>query len=509
MKFKLYNQNQAMLLPPSLVECLPPDHCCFIINDIVDHLDLSEIEKPYTEEGAPAYNPRMVIKIIFYAYTKGIRSSRKIEVAIDDSIALRYLAANQHLDHGTINLFRKNQLSKLPDIFAQIVILAAKLGLANFSSISVDGTKIKAAASKNNLMTKEEIAKLKAKIETFLSEAEKVDAEEDKEFGNKRGYDQIPEHLADPKTRKREIEKLQKKLTDIEEASQEIDRKQHQAEKLAKAEMNKTNSKTSNTTDPDSALMKMKDGSFKMAYNCQIVTANQFIAAYDVTTDPSDTHSLQSMVGQAEDNTKQKIDDAKADPAYFNQENITFLKDKKIEAFIPDTRKREDEKKDKENTASRFDRKNFEYHQKKDEFSCPEGKRLILKKKNKDGTKEYRGTQCHDCPFKSECTRGTARFITMNFKLDKLTKEMRFKLNTPEGKKKYAKRFGDVEPAFGNIKHNLGFTEFLCRGKEMALRELGLISTAHNLTKIFFGLKRKQIKRENINWESQMITQTT
>ena len=155
MKFMNYDQAQSFLLPPSLAECLPEDHISFVINDTVDHLDLSSIEKDYVEEGHPAYHPRMMVKLLFYAYSQGVRSSRKIENKTNEDIAFRYLTANKHIDHGTVNLFRKNHLSELPTIFAQIVLITSKLGLADLTDISLDGTKIKAQASKTNLFTKE------------------------------------------------------------------------------------------------------------------------------------------------------------------------------------------------------------------------------------------------------------------------------------------------------------------------------------------------------------------
>lgn len=272
-----------MLLPPSLVECLPDDHLCFTINDIVENLDISLIENSYKEMGAPAYNPKMLLKIIFYAYSQGLRSFRKIENGLTENIAFRYLAANNHMDHGTISLFRKNHLKELPTIFAQIVILASSLGLADFSDISIDGTKIKASASKKNLFNKDEIKKITNKMKEIISEAEVVDKEEDKRFAGSRGYNQAPEHLSDPKIRKAKISKLQKRLINLTQANQEIDDKQEKAQRLGQKETEKT--------------------------------------------------------------TQKKIKEAKADSAYFTKDNLNFLKDNGAEAFIPDTLKESEEKK--------------------------------------------------------------------------------------------------------------------------------------------------------------------
>lgn len=522
MKFMHYDQNQTYLLPPSLVECLPEDHICFVVNDVVNNIDLKEIENGYTEEGHPAYNPRIMIKILFYGYLQGTRSSRKLENKTYEDISFRYLTGNAHLDHGTINLFRQKHLLKLSLIFAQIIAAVKSLGLADFSDISIDGTKIKAQASKENLFTKEEIVKIKAKIETFLAESEKIDDEEDKKFGDKRGYNQIPKRLADPKVRREEILKIQKKLTDLDKADKEIDQKQEKAKeedkknsniRKEKREQNKTNNLTSNTTDPESALMKMKDSSFQMAYNVGIAASKQFIAAYDITDDPSDTKSLPDMIKKTEENTKQKVKKIKADSAYFTKGNLTFLRDNQTEAFIPDTLMKSEERKEnkanKDNTENKYDRSNFKYDEKNDQFICPEGKPLKLrrKNKNKNGAKEYKGEKCKDCPFLSLCAKGNTRYLQIDFESEEMRKTMRTKLNTEEGKQKYGERLPEIEPVMASLKCDQNFTEFSCVGKEMALVELGLASTAHNIKKIYFGLKRLGIKRKEIKWDSIMRVQ--
>lgn len=504
--FKPYNQNQIMLLPPSLTECLPDDHLCFTINDIVENLDTSLIENSYQEMGAPAYNPKMLLKIIFYAYSQGSRSSRKIENSLTENIAFRYLAANNHIDHGTISLFRKNHLKQLPTIFAQIVILASSLGLADFSDISIDGTKIKANASKRNLFDKDEIKNITNKMKEIISEAEAIDMKEDKRFAEKRGYNQVPEYLADPKIRKAKIKKLQKRLIDLTKANQEIDDKQKKAQRLGQKETEKTNNQTSNTTDRESSIMKMKDSSFKMAYNCQFTTANQFISAYEVNNDPSDTNSLPVMIEKTEKTTQEKVKQTKADSAYFTKDNLHFLKDNGTEAFIPDTLKESEERKERDNQVSRFNRHRFQYNQKTDQFICPEGKVLKLIKINKNNaSREYRCNDCGQCLFKKLCTKGKARYLEIDFELDKLRSQMRQKLNSPEGKKKYLERLSEIEPVIGNLKHNLGFTEFNCRGQDMARIELGLISTVHNIIKIVKSLEKNKIKLKEIDWSNLMM----
>jgi transposase len=523
MKFMHYDQNQSLLLPPSLAECLPEDHISFVISDVVNNLDLSEVEKGYTEEGHPAYNPKMMIKILFYGYTQGVRSSRKLENKTFEDIAFRYLTANSHLDHGTINLFRKTHLTQLPLIFAQIIAAVQGLGLANFSDISLDATKIKAQASRSNLFTKEEIAKLKAQFESLLSEADKIDTEEDAKFGPERGYNQIPKRLCDPKTRKEEVRKIQKKLAKLDQADKEIDRKQTKAKERISSrtkgrrenrKQGQLNNKTANTTDPEAALMNMKDGSYKMAYNVGITAANQFIAAYDVSASSTDTNSLIDLIKKTERFTKQKVKTTKADSAYFSRNNLAFMEENQTEAFIPDRLIEAMKGKDKGGSfqpANKYHYMHFTFDKKNDQFICPEGKPLKLRQKDMfgDGIKEYRGTDCLACSCRSNCTKGKARHLQIDFRLAQMTKQMRTRLSTAEGKQKYGERIYEIEPVMADIKRNQNFTEFLCRGKTMALIELGLASSAHNLKKIFLELKRQGIKRKEINWGSLLNPQTT
>jgi len=293
-------------LPPDIKEWIPSDHTCFIVNDVVDKLDMDCLENTYSKDGCPAYNPAMLIKIIFYAYAQGVRSSRKIEKMAQENIACRYLSANQCPDHGTINLFRKGHLDDLENLFAQIVILCDGLNIINPTDISIDGSVFKANASKKATYTGEAIVKLKNKIREILNEAERIDKEEDRKFGNKRGYDQMPEKLIDPKTRQEEILKLQRKMKQLREADKEIQRKQRQAKTGEEKKLSRNSSH--NTTDRDANLMKMKNGkTYKPAYNGQIATSKQIILAYDVNDQAADTGLLLPMIEKTENNTGKKV----------------------------------------------------------------------------------------------------------------------------------------------------------------------------------------------------------
>ena len=501
-KFKEYSQSQTMLLPPNITDWIPKDHQCFVINEIIDKLNISCVENTYSDNGASAYDPRMLIKVIFYSYAKGIRSSRKIEDLAHENIVFRYLSANQFPDHGTINLFRKDHLKDLENLFAQVVVLCDGLGIIDPTDVSFDGSIFKASASKKSTYDKETINKLKKKIGEILQEAEQIDEEEDKKYGNKRGYSEMPEKLKDPETRTREIERLQEKMRKLEEADQAIKEKQAKAKTKTEKELNRN--KTYNTTDPEAKLMKMKKGkTYQPAYNGQIATSNQIILAYDVTDDGVDTKLLIPMINKTENNTKKKVEKAKADASYFSKDNIEEITKKEIDAYIPDKAKAIEERQERNNEIPEYDRRNFKYDEKKDEFICPKNKILSFKEMNGE-IKKYLCSDCKNCPVKSQCTKSKNRSININPRFEKYKKEMREKLNSEEGKNKYLERMSDVEPVFGNIIYNQKAGHFLCRGKPMVKREFGLSCLAHNLVKISNWINKNNNNERNTKLETLM-----
>jgi len=497
-KFKPYNQNQIMLLPPCITDWVPKDHSCFVINEIVDTLNIDCIEKTYSDNGASAYNPRMLIKLVFYSYSQGIRSSRKIEDLACESIVYRYLCANQCPDHGTISLFRKEHLNDLEKLFAQIVILCNGLGLVDLTDISIDGSIFKANASKKSTYNQESIAKLQKKIGEILKEAEEIDQEEDKKYGKEKGYNTIPEKIKNPDIRKKEIERLQKKLSKLEVADKVITENQEKVKTNEEKSLSKN--KSYNTTDPDAKLMRMKNKSYQPAFNGQISTSNQLILGYQISDEATDTNLLHPMIEKTQDITGQKVKTVKADAGYFSKKNIEEIEEKQINAYIPDQQKSLEERRERKGEVPAFDRRKFEYDKEQDKFICPQGKRLSLTS-TEQGTKKYTASECQNCKVKAQCTKGKNRQINYNPQLEEYKTQMRKKLNEPEGKNKYQERMSDVEPVFGNITFNQNARNFLCRGKPMVKIEFGLSCLAHNLTKMSNYIKEKRKNGENIQLE--------
>lgn len=223
--------------------------------------------------------------------------------------------------------------------------------------------------------------------------------------------------------------------------------------------------------------MKMKDGSFKAAYNVQLTASKQFIAAYGMNDDSADSRSLPDMVCETEANTKIKAGTIKADAGYFSKSNIEFLENNKINSYIPPLK----------NSGVNNE---FQYDKAKDEFICSQGKRLVFKRMDR-GAKQYWGTGCDGCPKLTECTKMKRKSLNYDFELVQMSKQMERKLKGETGRTKYKERITEIEPVFGDIKQNQEFVSFLCRGKATALVELGLVCIAHNLIKIFHCLENK------------------
>ena len=466
--FIAYNQEQLMLLPLNIVEMIPEDHLVHGVSTLVERLDLSSIYHKYKndEGGRPSYHPLMLIKVIFYAYAIGVRSSRKIAGRLESDVFFMYLAAKQRPDFRTISDFRKDHLEELKELFQQIVVISMALGIAKIGHISIDGTKMRASAGRRKTKSKESLDKLEEEIgkeiEKMLDEAEEIDEKEDRLYGDKRG-DEMPEEL-------RNKEDLIKKIED------------------AKKKLKEKGWKRVNMTDPDSRFMQDADGGIDMGYNTQVAVdeQTQVIVANDVTSEVNDHHQFIPLYEQVVDNTDKKPEEVSADCGYANGKNYMYIEDNKIDAYLPDQMFEKEVDKEGKEKLGRYDRRNFRYNKGKDTFTCPEGKILVFKtNQKKDGIQSriYVGQECSDCKERVECTRGSGRYIKVS-EVDGIIERMREKLLTDQGKKRYKKRLSTAEPVFGNLKKNLGYRDFQLRGLEKVRGEFQLMCIAHNIKKI-------------------------
>lgn len=425
--FHPYDPGQGHLFPAAPRDWMPEGHLAFFISDTIDELDLDAFYARYRgrakDRGNLAYEPRMLLKVLIFSYSQGIFSSRKIAAGIEDLVALRYLAAGNAPGHRTIARFRRENAEHFAQVFAQIVRVAQTAGLVGMGTLAIDGSRVRANASKHKAMSygrmKEADARLSKVIAGILARADGIDEAEDAEFGPDFRGDELPAELQRRETRR----------TRIREAIRELEAEQAQRDEASgrgkgrKKKMERPNGTPPddaqrNFTDSESRIMKTSTVGYEQCFNAQIAVDDeaQIIVATGVTQNAADVHELIPMLDRAEAITDKKARQMLADAGYKSEANFTALESRNISALISLGR-RED-------------------------------------------TRE-----------KAKCA-GPA------------TRRMGQRLASPEERKLFRTRKHIVEPAFGWAKRVLGFRAFSMRGLELATAERDLVCAALNLRRM-------------------------
>jgi transposase len=470
-RFKDYDQNQQFLLPPALQDFIPAEHLARIINEVVETLDLSELYNRYSDMGCTAYHPQMMLKLLFYGYATGERSSRLIANRTCSDVGYMYLAGMQRPDFRTINRFRKDNIDALKGLFVQIVRLCSAMGMVSVGKIAIDGTKLKANASyAKTIKGKDlagEIAAIEREIAGILRESEETDIQEDREQGEDGSVYDVPKELGDR-------QKLKKKL---EEAKKKLEESGH---------------KDINMTDMECRTMLHRGFRPMPSYNGQAAVEEKsgVIVAAAVSDNPADYWGLKAMVEQVEENVGQKPEKVLADSGYDSYENLGYLKEKGISGYIPNQIKQSIQ--NGRLTNVEFDRSKFVYDEKKDVYICPMGKTLRYQKlhyyRGVPGGMVYICDDCPSCPHKEKCTKGKCRMLCINPR-ENLTREMSEKLGAPAGREIYSARKWMIEPVFGDMKHNRNMRELKLRGKTKTAGEFLIMCMTHNIRKIAKRMK--------------------
>ena len=424
--YRPYVPEQDLLLPPSLREWLPEDHLVYFVSDLIDHLDLSAITAVYEgeERGYPPYHPVMLTKVLVYGYCVGVFSSRRIQRRLLEDIPFRVLAAGNEPDFRTIADFRKRHLTALQGFFEQVLHMARDLGAARVWRVALDGSKIKANASKHKAMSYKRMGEkqrqLRDEVKQLLAQAEATDAAEDAEYGADRRGDELPA----------ELQRRESRLKRIREATRAL-KARAKEEAVAKgepAEAAKPDAKAQyNFTDPESRIMKGPDG-FVQAYNAQIaVNEQQLIVGQSVTQETNDKKQLVPMITIIEQQSGDTPTQLLADAGYCSDANLAAIADTPIDAYIST-------------------------------------------RKQKHGERPGRPGPCPRGPLPTTATR-----------VDRMSR----KLHTKVGAAVYAARKAIVEPVIGQIKQARGFRQFLLRGIENVQGEWSLVCTTHNILKLY------------------------
>jgi transposase len=348
--FHAYEPDQSLMFPPSLDDWLPEDHLARFVSDTVDELGLEGLYEKYEKRedgrGQLAYHPRMMLKILFYSYCEGIFSSRKIAKGIESLVALRFLSAGNLPSHRTIARFRLENLEHFERLFVEVVQIATRSGLVKMGTLAIDGTKIKANASKHKSMSygrmKEEEQRLRGEIRRITKLARGIDEAEDAEFGPDFRGDELPEELRRRKDRLRVIREAKQRLEAEQAAEDEAQgRGKHREEtgrgpKLKRPNGVPEDKKQANFTDPDSRIMGDRGKGFQQGYNAQTAVdgKNQIVVAADVTQCAADNGQLVPMTEAAAANTEMDAKRVLADAGYKSEENFQAMETVGIEAHV-------------------------------------------------------------------------------------------------------------------------------------------------------------------------------
>lgn len=427
--YRPYHPNDDLLLPPSLRDWLPENHLAYFVSDVVNQVDLSAMDAVYGNEkrGQPPYDPQMMTKVLVYAYCVGVFSSRRIQRRLVEDIAFRVLAAGNQPDFRTISDFRKIHLATLEGLFEQVLQIALEAGAMKLGRVALDGTKVKANASKHKAMSYDRMVEkekaLKAEVKQLLAQAQAADTEEDARYGKNRSGDELPAELKRREDRIRKIREAKRAVEQRARAKAEAEGKDPKQTRPQPKDQH-------NFTDPESRIMRGADG-FVQAYNAQaaVEPGLQLIVGQTVTQAPNDKEQLTPLITAIEEQSGQRPAKVVADSGYCSEKNLEALEsaenpERRIEGFIATERLQHDE-----------------YKQ-----PCPKG------------------------PLPKNATR---------------VDRMRRKLKTKVGKAVYAARKTIVEPVFGQIKQARGFRQFLLRGITKVRGEWALVCLTHNILKLY------------------------
>lgn len=501
-RFKSYPQHQLYLFPPGLEELIGANHPVRVVNEVIDSIDIDIIIKKYKGGGTTSYHPRMLLKVLVYSYLNNIYSSRRIETSVKENIHFMWLAGMAQPDHHTINRFRSERLRNiLKEVFAQIVMLLAESGHVSLQEIYTDGTKIESAANRYSFVWGRAIKTSKERIKEQLKElwsyTQKVAADE-------KGDDTPPDFdKINSKDVKATIEKIDAALKDTE-VSKEVKQKLNYAKKQWPAKLKQyalqekilADRNSYSKTDKGATFMRMKEdhmknGQLKPGYNAQLSTNNQFVVNYSLHPNPTDTRTLIPHLEQYKQLYHTVPQVQVTDAGYGSEENYQYLHKQGIEAYIKPT---DFDRKQKRNyQPNPFATENLEYDSIKDEYRCPADKPMKriggYRKKEKGGLVKtyalYQARGCSNCPLREACHNQKGnRIIKVNHRGRLLKQQAYERLKTEKGIYYRKQRPVDVEPVFGNIKHNKNFKRFLLRGIDKTEIEWGLLCIAHNLKKL-------------------------
>ena len=497
--YKSYSQNEISLFPPTLDEMVPANHKARVVNAVIDRLDISAIEAQYKAGGTSIYHPRMLLKVITYAYLDNVYSGRRMETLLNENVVYMWLSGMSKPDFRTINLFRSKRLKGVFEgIFTQVVAMLNEEGLVSLDVQYIDGTKIESVANRYTFVWRKRVeknkAKLESKIRTVLAEAEEAVRSEDN------GSDDEQPDEGDLKAR---TESVLRKMDEagIAKGPQRKAVEKVRDEMLPKREEYEGHLETMgdrnsySKTDTDATFMRMKEdhmmnGQTKPGYNVQIATENQFITNYGIFQSPGDQGTLAGHLGSFEQRYGRQSGTVVADSGYGSEQNYEYLIGNGITPFVKYNMFHAEKKRGVRNNIFRVE--NLFYNGELDFYVCPMGQRMehagdetrVSDLGYLSAVSIYKAKCCDGCPMRGRCHKGKGpRTIEVNHRNNELRAMARDLLDSDEGLRHRSKRPIEPEAVFGQIKFDHGFKRFRLRSLEKVSVEFGLVALAHNLRK--------------------------
>jgi len=502
--FKLYHQHQTTMLPSSLEELIPRGHAVRVVSSVVDRMELDALLASYDGGGASRYHPRMLLKVMLYAYVDGVRSSRRIAKALRENVHYMWLSGSQRPDFRTLNRFRTSHLKQtVEEVFVSLTALLVEAGLVTLTETFVDGTKIEAQANRYSFVwgkgVKTQKARLEVQVRELLSQIEAENDAEQARYGDKdleevgEGATPITSEQLERTAQEMEARLAARPQTAPDDPTGNAVKKirQNFLPRLQKYERQQEilgDRNSFSKTDEDATFMRMKEdymrnGQLKPGYNVQISTEQQFITNVTVHQDPTDTPTLKAHLDHFHQMYGIDPEVVVADAAYGSAANYRDLEARGATAYVKYNRF------DQEQRGQRgaLSYPAFVYDASSDSYTCPQGQTLSYLRswRRQDRTlRIYEAHDCTTCPLKARCSpKYAARRLWNNADVEPYHQKARELLNSPPGREYRSRRMIEVESVFGQIKHNGNFRRFFLHGLSKVNTEFHLVALAHNLKK--------------------------
>ena len=512
--FRPYIPNQTVLFPQRIDENIAANAPVRIVNAIVDSLNLDNFKKLYKETGRCPYHPKMMLKVILYAYMNNIYSCRKIEQLLLRDIHYIWLAGYEKPDFITINRFRNRVKEEINNVFTQLVLILANKGFVSLDVEYIDGTKIESKANKYTFVWRKTVernrAKLMDKIRVLLEQVDEAIAQENSVKDTPVEFtpamlseivDELKEALEhEPKTSDKEQKKARrekkKQIKELEEHREKLAEYEHHLETLGERN-------SYSKTDPSATFMRMKEdamnnGQTKPGYNLQIGTENQFITDFALFPNPTDTLTLIPFFSSFRDRYGKFPSTGVADAGYGSEENYRFMEENGIEAFVKYNFFHKEQR--PRYVPNPFHPESLYYNADEDYYVCPMGQHMNRIGDKRDKTASgyvtqsacYKAQRCEGCPLRGGCFKARGnRIIEVNHRLNEYKRHARERLTSQEGIKHRGRRCIEPEAVFGQMKYNMAYRRFRHIGKDKVTMDFAFFAIAFNIKKMCAKLAKQ------------------